>query len=111
MILKILEIRDFKKSVKRLSKKYKKFVDDYQYLIDILESGNHNAAHLGDEFYKIRLKNSSIPQGKSGGFRVVYFFKTKNNEIYLLDIYSKNEIVTTKKEKLVELAKFYGLFE
>lgn len=109
MTLKILEIRNFKKSVKRLSKKYKKFVDDYENLLDMLESGNHNATYLGDEFYKIRLNNSSIPQGKNSGFRVVYFFKTQNNEIYLLDIYSKNDIDTISKTKLAELVKIYGV--
>ncbi|SMN17508.1 hypothetical protein CRYPA_91 [uncultured Candidatus Thioglobus sp.] len=50
------------------------------------------AVHLGDGFYKIRLKNSASPKGKSSGFRVVYFFKTKNNEIYLLDIYTQNTV-------------------
>ena len=60
---------------------------------------------LGDNFYKIRLKNSSNLSGKSGGFRVVYFLKTNENEIYLLDIYSKNDVSNISKDKLIQLAK------
>ncbi len=64
-------------------------------------NGAKTAINLGDDFYKIRLKSS--------GFRVVYFFKTKNNEIYLLDIYTKNIIENINKDKLLELVQIYNL--
>ncbi|WXT99980.1 MAG: hypothetical protein Ctma_0686 [Catillopecten margaritatus gill symbiont] len=103
----ILEIHSFKKSVKKLAKKYKRFADDYEGLINTLELGNHNAVDLGDNFYKIRLKNSSSNQGKSGGFRIVYFFKALDNEIYLLDIFSKSDIDTIKKPVLQAMIEKY----
>jgi len=36
---------------------------------------------------------------------VVYFLKTNENEIYLLDIYSKNDVSNISKDKLIQLAK------
>lgn len=105
--MKISRIPTFTKSAKKLAKKYKKLADDLEVLHFELQNGAKTAINLGDDFYKIRLKNSSIPQGKSSGFRVVYFFKTKNNEIYLLDIYAKNTIENINKDKLLELVKAY----
>ncbi|BBB23939.1 conserved hypothetical protein [Isorropodon fossajaponicum endosymbiont JTNG4] len=107
--MKISSISTFTKSAKKLAKKYKKLAHDLEALDDELQNGAKTAINLGDDFYKIRLKNSSIPQGKSSGFRVVYFFKTKNNEIYLLDIYTENIIENINKDKLLELVQIYDL--
>jgi len=109
MNLEIIETFSFLKSLKKLAKKYKKLADDLEVLHFELQNGAKTAINLGDDFYKIRLKNSSIPQGKSSGFRVVYFFKTKNNEIYLLDIYTKNIIENINKDKLLDLGQIYDL--
>lgn len=108
MKFNILESREFKKSLKKLSKKYKKLVYNYEKLINILEECNpKNAIKISENIYKIRLQNSSHPKGKSGGFRVVYFIKTTDNIIYLLDIFSKNEIDTIQKSKIIEIANNY----
>ncbi|WP_171004672.1 type II toxin-antitoxin system RelE/ParE family toxin [Bathymodiolus heckerae thiotrophic gill symbiont] len=111
MSLKIIQLSKFTKSFKNLAKRYRNIVLDYEKLLDILESNKHNAINLGDNFYKIRLKNSSNPSGKSGSFRVVYFFKTNENEIYLLDIYSKNDVSSISKSKLIQLAKTSHLIQ
>lgn len=107
MNFKIKRTPKFSKSFKQLAKRYKKIAFDYEKLINILESNNHSAVDLGDNFYKIRLKNSSSNQGKSSGFRIVYFFKAPDNEIYLLDIFSKSDIDTIKKSVLQALVKEY----
>ena len=109
MSLKILETKGFLKSFKRLGKKYRKLVYDYEKLVDALETDNHNAVKVTENIYKIRLKNSSNIKGKGSGFRVVYFLKTKTNIIYLLDIFSKSEMDNINKNKLVELVQNYGL--
>ncbi|SMN02573.1 hypothetical protein SPONN_1318 [uncultured Candidatus Thioglobus sp.] len=95
----------FSKSLKKLAKKYKNIKKDYQYLLEILNDKNHNAIQVTENIYKIRLQNSSNPKGKSSGFRVIYFFKTKADTLYLLDIFSKNEIDNVKAHKLIEMAK------
>ena len=38
---------------------------------------------LGDNLYKIRIPNSSIPTGKSGGFRVITLVKITDDKIIL----------------------------
>jgi mRNA-degrading endonuclease RelE of RelBE toxin-antitoxin system len=78
----------FSKSFKKLAKKYKNIKQDYEKLLEILQS-NNNAIKISENIYKIRLQNSSNTQGKSGGFRVIYFLKTSKNTIYLLDIFNK----------------------
>ncbi len=44
-------------------------------------------------------------KGKSGGVRVIYYFKKQDNEIWLLTIYSKNEIENIPAHVLRQIAK------
>ena len=47
-------------------------------------------------------------KGKSGGVRVIYYFKRQDNEIWLLTIYSKNEIENIPAHVLRQIAKEIG---
>jgi hypothetical protein len=44
-------------------------------------------------------------RGKSGGVRVIYYFKRRESEIWLLTIYSKNEIENIPAHILQQIAK------
>ena len=44
-------------------------------------------------------------KGKSGGVRVIYYFKRHEDEIWLLTIYSKNEIENIPSHILRQIAK------
>jgi len=44
-------------------------------------------------------------KGKSGGVRVIYYFKKQDHEIWLLTIYSKNEVENIPAHVLREIAK------
>ena len=44
-------------------------------------------------------------KGKSGGVRVIYYFKKQDDEIWLLTIYSKNEVENIPAHVLREIAK------
>jgi mRNA-degrading endonuclease RelE of RelBE toxin-antitoxin system len=44
-------------------------------------------------------------RGKSGGVRVIYYFKHQMNEIWLLTIYSKSEIENIPAHILRQIAK------
>jgi mRNA-degrading endonuclease RelE of RelBE toxin-antitoxin system len=44
-------------------------------------------------------------KGKSGGVRVIYYFKRKDNEIWLLTIYSKGEVENIPAHVLRQIAK------
>lgn len=54
--------------------------------------------------FKLRLVNSSIPTGKSGDFRVIYYKKIED-KIYLLEIYSKTELENIDDSKIIEILK------
>lgn len=79
----------FIKDAKNLAKKYKKLFLDLEFLQKTLLDHPDSGTPLGNNIFKIRLPNSSIPTGKSGGFRVItYYFS--DDIIYLLTIYSKS---------------------
>ncbi len=44
-------------------------------------------------------------KGKSGGVRVIYYFKRQEDEIWLLTIYSKSEVVNIPAHVLRQIAK------
>ena len=93
-------VDEFKRDTKKLFKKYKSIKSDILELIEKLEVDYNIGIHLGNNLYKIRVKNSDIG-GKSGGYRVIYYTKLANNSIYLLIIYSK-----TQKENIdIEVLK------
>jgi len=80
----------FIKDAKTLAKKYKKLSKDLELLQKLLLDNPESGTPLGNNIFKIRIPNSSIPTGKSGGFRVItYFFS--DDFIYLLTIYSKSD--------------------
>jgi len=67
--------------------------------------------HLWGGCYKMRVANSSIPTGKSGGFRVIYYFLDERENLYLLSIYSKTEQSTISDEVIHDILVDNGLIE
>jgi mRNA-degrading endonuclease RelE of RelBE toxin-antitoxin system len=83
----------FQKKLRTLAKKYRNIRQDIQPIINQLEQGEL----LGDQIsgisypvFKLRVKNSDIKKGKSGGYRLIYYLKTSTG-IVLLAIYPKSE--------------------
>jgi len=95
----------FKKELKQLAKKYKKIKIDYGNLLNELEKNPTLGTPLGNDCYKIRIPNSSIPTGKSGGFRIITLVKIKNDKIILLTIYSKSDKESIDKNELSRILK------
>ena len=90
MNYKIETDEEFDRDVKILKKKFKLIKQDILELVDILKINPFSGIDLGSGLFKIRLKNSSIPTGKSGGFRVIYYVII-DEKIILLKMYSKTE--------------------
>lgn len=109
MNLTIKPLESFKKEVKKLIKKYKNIPYDLKNLQEELLSNPKAGIDLGNNCYKIRLANSSIPVGKRSGFRVIYYYINKNGVIYLISIYSKNDMEIITDEKIIEILKDNGL--
>ena len=61
MNLKIVSLENFSKDVKKLFKKYKNISKDLKKLQDTLLKDPKSGIELGENLYKIRLSNSSIP--------------------------------------------------
>ncbi len=90
----------FERELKRLAKRYKKIAADLAVFKEtILENPTLGTA-LGNNCYKVRIPNSSIPVGKSGGFRVITLVKIEKDSIILLTIYSKTEKENISEDEL-----------
>lgn len=100
---------DFKKSLKKLLRKYPSLKSDLKLLIDILKEKPDSGVHLGHGIYKIRLAIASKVRGKSGGARVITFLVTKYQEIYLVYIYDKSQLDNISKEQIIDLLNKTGL--
>ncbi len=103
MSYKISATQRFKKELKDLAKKYKKIKLDYENLLNLLEQNPNSGTPIGNDCYKIRVPNSSIPTGKSGGFRVITVVKVAKKSIILLTIYSKTQKEDISNKELLEI--------
>lgn len=99
----------FKRRFKDLSKRYRKIQADIQPIVDNLQSGKIVGNQVnGTDFtvFKVRARNSDIPTGKSGGYRVIYQLVSPEC-IYLLLIYAKSDredITVAEIEEAIEQA-------
>ena len=109
MNLKIIRLGNFSKEAKKLYKKYKKLPNDLKVLSERLHSNPKAGVDLGANCYKIRLENSSIPTGKIGGFRIVYYYYDGESNLYLLSIFSKRDMENISDDRVLELLYKYGL--
>ncbi|MTJ52908.1 type II toxin-antitoxin system RelE/ParE family toxin [Anabaena sp. UHCC 0253] len=92
-MVEVLFTLPFKRRLKTLSKRYRQIQIDIQPIIDQLQAGNF----LGEQIsginltvVKVRAKNSDIPTGKSGGYRVIYQIISPEC-VSLLLIYAKSD--------------------
>ena len=83
----------FLKNIRTLPKKYPRIQNDMQSVIQQLERGEllgDQISGIGYPVFKLRVKNSDIQKGKSGGYRLIYYVKTATG-IVLLTVYPKSE--------------------
>lgn len=103
MSLKIISLESFAKDVKRLYKKYRKLPNDLRELEETLTQNSKAGIAMSSSLYKLRLKNSSTTSGKSDRFRVIYYYLDKDENVYLMKIYSKSEIENISEDRLLEI--------
>lgn len=83
----------FNRNLRTLAKKYRSIRNDIQPVIEQLERGEllgEQISGIGYEVFKLRVRNSDIQKGKSGGYRLIYYVKTTKG-IILLTVYTKSE--------------------
>lgn len=108
MSYKVIATEPFARKLKRLSKKHNSLLEDLLKLVKELEENPFLGISLGNNCYKIRLSISSKNKGKSGGGRVITFVKTKNEIIYLLDIFDKSEQANISSQELKLLIEIFA---
>ncbi|MFT7561953.1 MAG: mRNA-degrading endonuclease RelE of RelBE toxin-antitoxin system [Flavobacteriales bacterium] len=83
---------EFKRSVKKLMRRYRSIRSDLEPLIEVFKVGKTPGDPLPGvdcRAYKVRLQNRDNKKGKSGGYRVVYYLKRADN-VVLITMYSKS---------------------
>lgn len=84
---------EFKRNVRRLSRRYRHIRTDVDPVITQLAKGNTpgiQIQRIGYTVFKVRIKNSDARRGTSGGYRMLYYVKTEERVI-LVTIYSKSD--------------------
>jgi mRNA-degrading endonuclease RelE of RelBE toxin-antitoxin system len=83
----------FKQNIKNLGKKYRSIRNDIEPVIKQLQNGElpgNQISGIDYTVFKLRVKNSDITKGKSGGDHLIYYCQTTTG-IILLTIYTKSE--------------------
>lgn len=104
-IVKIIQSERIEKDLKYLGRRYRSVKKDIQPLIDRLKAGEIVGDRIvGNKYpvFKVRIKNSDVQKGKSGGYRVVYY--TVMSEVILLTtIYSKSDRADISNQEIEEI--------
>ena len=98
MNYKVIPTPEFIKNLKALKKRYKNIKNDVLELANKLEKNPTMGTELGNNTFKIRVKNSDNNKGKSAGYRIITYCINKQNELFMVTIYSKS-----KKENILDL--------
>ncbi|WP_422468559.1 type II toxin-antitoxin system RelE/ParE family toxin [Endozoicomonas sp. ALC013] len=108
-LIKLYYTPEFKRSLGKLLKKYHSLREDLKPLLTELTAGKTPGDRLqvsGAVLYKARIRNRDASRGKSGGYRVIYYLKTKAKTI-LVTIYSKSDQADIKIEKVQNIIDRY----
>jgi mRNA-degrading endonuclease RelE of RelBE toxin-antitoxin system len=109
--LKIALTPRFKRELRGFAKRYRSIRSDIQPLIEQLQAGETPGDRLVGvkyQVFKVRLRNSDIQKGKSGGYRVVYYLKT-DQEVILATIYSKSDFSDVSDQVIKDAIAQYEL--
>jgi len=102
---------EFKKDIERLKKKYPSIEKDLEkFKNNFAKEFKLNCDPLAGferKLWKARIASSDMQRGKSGGFRLIFYFEgVKNPEkIYFLKIFPKVERGDISTDELMELFK------
>jgi mRNA-degrading endonuclease RelE of RelBE toxin-antitoxin system len=82
----VIALPTFTCNIRTLSKKYRNILNYIQPTIAQLENGEilgDQVVGVGYPVFKLRIKNSDNQKGKSGGYRLIYYFKTSDKILLL----------------------------
>ncbi len=99
----------FNRNLRTLAKKYRNIRNDIQPIIEQLEQGElpgDQISGVAHTVFKLRVRNTDIQKGKSGGYRLIYYVKTAMG-IILLTIYTKSEQVDVAADDIRSIIAEY----
>ena len=108
MKVKIYTEKEFERQLRKLSKKYRSMLDDYDAFLTGLEQDPFQGTSLGKGVRKVRMAIASKGKGKSGGARILTLNVKVSEDgmnVTLLTIYDKGEISNVKDEFIKFLIK------
>jgi len=113
--LNFVPYESFERSAERLRKKFHHFDDDLE---GCKKELSQNIAAFATpipgyekKVWKTRLKNTDQQKGKSGGYRLIFYYDEQNpGSLYALDVYPKNEREDIPASQLMELYKKFLQF-
>ncbi len=109
--MQILRSADFERQVKKLAKKHRQIFDDIADFLDQLERGERPGKPFqgvqSRPIHWARIRNRSARSGKSGGFRIVYYFD--DVLILLIAIDARSEFRQLPAYRLELILKEFGL--
>ncbi|NJL26123.1 MAG: type II toxin-antitoxin system RelE/ParE family toxin [Calothrix sp. SM1_5_4] len=91
-IVQVEAARIFTRDLRTLAKKYRSIYQDVQPIIEELQNGKivgDQIPNIGYTVFKVRIRNTDIQKGKSGGYRLIYYLQATTG-IILLTIYPKS---------------------
>jgi mRNA-degrading endonuclease RelE of RelBE toxin-antitoxin system len=91
--IEVIALPSFNRSISALRKKYRRVTKDIKPVIAQLENGEtpgDQITGIGYPVFKVRVRNTDVQRGKSGGYRVIYYLKTPTS-VLLLTLYSKSD--------------------
>lgn len=94
---------EFERQAKRLTKKYRTFVDDFAGFLKSIKENPCQGVDLGGGKRKIRMAVSSKGKGKSGGVRIITF----NVELIDIDKFIVNLITVYDKQEISNVSDKY----
>jgi mRNA-degrading endonuclease RelE of RelBE toxin-antitoxin system len=101
----------FKSQLRKLSKRYRSLSSDLQSLLDELSAGQTPGDPIPGTsafVFKVRLKNSDIQKGKSGGYRVIYQCRGSIC-LLLVTLYSKSDQSTVTAQDIKAIIRQFDL--
>ncbi len=102
MPTRVVVADQFARDARKLKRDYPHILNDVRALRGQLEAGERPGDRLqGLEHvaFKVRVRNSDVQRGKSGGYRVIYYLALAD-QVVLITIYSKSNQSDIPTDKL-----------
>jgi mRNA-degrading endonuclease RelE of RelBE toxin-antitoxin system len=106
MIYNVQLTASFKRSTKKLQRRYPHIKDDIREGVELLLQTPRLGVIISGSggIRKMRLSNRDARRGKSGGYRLLYYLEDEESQtLYLLLVYSKSDRENVTRSELKQL--------